>query len=79
MIRDVYPAIQIPDPNLDFLPIPDSGSRAKAKEFHCFYFLDRKSKDPNLTAIIADPDPESESSDPENMPDHITHLWPRFW
>ncbi len=46
----------------------------KATEFHCFYFLERKSKNPDLSAIIADPDPGSESSEPENMPDHITHF-----
>ncbi len=53
MIRDVHPVIQISDPDLDFLPIPDPRSRVKATEFHCFYFLDRKFKDP-------DPDPGSE-------------------
>ncbi len=64
---------------LDFLPIPDPGSRVKATEFHCYYFLNRQSKDSDLSAIIADPDPGSESSEPENMPDHITHIWQRVW
>jgi hypothetical protein len=27
MIRDVHPRSQIPDPDLDVLPIPDPGSR----------------------------------------------------
>jgi hypothetical protein len=28
MIRDDYPFVRIPNPDLDFLPIPDPGSRS---------------------------------------------------
>jgi hypothetical protein len=34
MIRDVHPEIQIPDPDPDFLPILDIGSRTQGSKRH---------------------------------------------